>query len=161
RWLDRDQGRQLQDVALNHVAKSAGSFVEASAAFHAESLRGGNLHVVDIVAIPQWLEDAVAEAEDQKILEGVFGQVVFDAVDLVLVKDIEHAAIQFFCRSEVTAKGLLNDDANPGIRRRRLCQASPPELLDDVEIHFRRRRQVKEDIASKILLRLQLFQASR
>ena len=41
-------------------------FVEAAATLDAERFRGGDLHVVDVVAIPERLENAVAEAQDQK-----------------------------------------------------------------------------------------------
>jgi hypothetical protein len=43
--------------------------------------------VVDVVAVPERLEDGVGEAEDQQVLHRLLAQVVVDAVDLLLVED--------------------------------------------------------------------------
>jgi hypothetical protein len=42
--------------------------------------------VVDVLAVPHRLEDAVGEAEDEKVLDGLLAEVVVDAVDLRLVE---------------------------------------------------------------------------
>ena len=56
----------MQHVALNHVAQRAGRFIERRAAFDAQSFGGGDLDVIDVIAIPQRLENSVAEAEGQQ-----------------------------------------------------------------------------------------------
>ena len=53
---------------------------------HANALGHGDLHVVDIVAVPQRLKDGVGKAEGQDILDRLLAQIVVDAVDLVLVE---------------------------------------------------------------------------
>ncbi len=57
--------------------------VVAAALLDADRFRHRDLHVVDVAAVPDRLEDAVGEAEDQDVLDGLFAQVVIDAVDLV------------------------------------------------------------------------------
>ena len=70
-------------MVLHHVAQGAGMFVErAAAAFHADRFRGRDLHVIDILAIEQRLEDGVAEAKRQQVLHRVLAQIVVDAIDL-------------------------------------------------------------------------------
>src|SRR3954452_10737497 len=64
RRLDGNQRSQLQNMALNHVAQRARGFVEAAAPLHSKSFRGGDLHMIDVVAIPQRLKDAVTEPQD-------------------------------------------------------------------------------------------------
>ena len=49
-------------MALDHVPHGARRFVERGPLLHAQALGGGDLHVVNVVAIPQRLEYAVAEA---------------------------------------------------------------------------------------------------
>jgi len=66
--IHRQQCDDLQQVILHYIANGADFFVEGAAALHAEFLGHGDLHVLDIVAIPNGLEKGVGEAEIQKIL---------------------------------------------------------------------------------------------
>ena len=87
RWLHRDQRQQLEQVVLEDVAAGAGLLVERAAALDAQVLGHGDLDVVDVAPVPERLEDAVAEAEDQQVADRLLAQVVVDAVDLRLVED--------------------------------------------------------------------------
>src|SRR5262249_29861446 len=83
-----DERRELKDVALNHVAKSTGGFIKAATALDAERLGGGDLYVIDVVAVPERLENAVAEAENEQVLNRVFAEVVVNSIDLIFFEDI-------------------------------------------------------------------------
>jgi hypothetical protein len=74
-------------VVLDHVLESAGALVVAAAALDAETFRHGDLDVVDVSAVPDGLEDAVGEAEDEDVLDGLLAQVMVDAVNLILIED--------------------------------------------------------------------------
>ena len=74
-------------MVLEDVAARAGLLVELAAALDAEVLGHGDLDVVDVAPVPERLEDAVAEAEDHQVADGLLAQVVVDAVDLRLVED--------------------------------------------------------------------------
>ena len=50
-----------------------------------------DLHVVDVLLVEQRLEDAVGEAEDQDVLDGLLAEVVIDAVDLALVEHLRRS----------------------------------------------------------------------
>ena len=76
----------LQHVVLHHVADGAGLLVKLAAAFHAERLGHGDLHAVNVIAVPDGLQEAVGEAEDQQVLHRLFAQVVIDAEDVVFGK---------------------------------------------------------------------------
>ena len=67
---------------MHHVAQRAGRFVEGCAALDAEGFRGGDLDVIDVVAIPDGLENSVAEAEGEDVLDGFFAEIMIDAVNL-------------------------------------------------------------------------------
>ncbi len=92
RRLHRDVAEQLQHVVLDQIAQRAGAVVVVGARADAEVLGGGDLHAVDVVAVPQRLEHAVGEAERQHVLDRLLAQVVVDAVDLRLVEDPQHRA---------------------------------------------------------------------
>ena len=71
-------------MALHHVAQRPGAVVVAGPAFNANRLGRGDLHVVDVVPIPDRLEEDVGEAKGQNVLNGFFPEVVIDAIDLAL-----------------------------------------------------------------------------
>ena len=76
-------------MVLDHVAQRAGSLVVAGAAFDADVLRGGDLDVVDVVAVPDRLEEGVGEPQRHEVLDGLLAEVVVDAEDLRLLEDLE------------------------------------------------------------------------
>ena len=104
-------------MVLDHVAQDARLLEVAAARLDADGLGAGDLHVVDEAVVPDRLEDAVREAEHQQVLDGLFPEVVIDAVDLPLVQRLVDVAVQRARRLQVGAERLLDDDARE--RRRR------------------------------------------
>ncbi len=88
-------------------------FVVGAAALNADALGHGDLDMVDVAAVPYRLEDAVGEAEDQDVLDGLLPQVVVDAVYLVFVEYTVERAVQLRRAGQVMAERLLYDDARP------------------------------------------------
>ena len=70
-------------MVRHHVAQRAGCVVEAAAVTDAEFLVDRDLDVVDVVTVPDRLEHAVGEAQDEDVLDGFLAQVMIDPVDLV------------------------------------------------------------------------------
>jgi hypothetical protein len=57
-------------VVLHHVAQGPGGVVVAgAAALHAQVLGHGDLHELDVLAVPERLEDGVVEAEGEEVLD--------------------------------------------------------------------------------------------
>ena len=81
-------------MVRHHVAQRAGGVVEFAAPLDAERLRDGDLDMVDMVSIPQRLENAVGEAEHQDVLDRLFPEIVVDAIDLALGEHAEDVAIE-------------------------------------------------------------------
>ena len=104
---------ELHDVVGNHVAQGAGGVVVTSARFDADGFGDGDLHVINVAAVPDRLEDSVGEAKRQNILDGLFAEVVVDAVDLLFAGDLEELLVQDPGRVDVVAEGLLDDHAAP------------------------------------------------
>ena len=87
RRLHRGDHQQLQQMILEHVAHDAGRVVVAGPAADVDFFGHRDLHVVDVVAIPNRLEDRVREPQHEQVLHGLFAEVVIDAVDLLLAED--------------------------------------------------------------------------
>src|SRR5215471_3375955 len=115
--------------------------------------------MVDIVAIPQRLENSVAEAQNEQILYGVFAQVVIDAVDLILFEDVVDNLVQLLCRNQVAAERLFNNDPHPCFRIARPRKARAAELLDDVDVNFGWSGKIKDSIAAKIVRSIEFNEA--
>ena len=75
-------------MVLHHVAQGAGFFVVAGSGADAFRFAHSDLHVIDVLVVPNRLEDAVGEPDDHQILNGFFPQIVIDAEDL---RFVEHA----------------------------------------------------------------------
>ena len=50
-------------------------------------LGGRNLHVIDVIPVPDRLEDSVGDPEDKNVLHRLFAQVMIDAKDLLFFED--------------------------------------------------------------------------
>ena len=84
----------------------------------ADGFRGGDLHVIDVAAIPHRLEHAVAEPEHQHVLHCFLAEVVIDAIHLLLVEVLVREPVQRARAVEVDAEWLLDDDPAPSAQRR-------------------------------------------
>ena len=93
--------------------RAPGLLVVGPAGLHPHVLGHGDLHVVDVAPVPDRLEDAIGEAEDQDVLDRLLAQVVVDAVDLALVQHGAQLTIQLAGRIQVAAEGLLDDHPAP------------------------------------------------
>ena len=113
RRLHGGQGDQLHDVIRHHVAQRTGCVVIAAAMFDADGFRHRDLHVIDVAAIPDGLENAVGEAESQNVLDGLFAQVMIDAINLVFVRNLQQLLVQRLGGFEIVAERLFDDDATP------------------------------------------------
>ena len=101
-------------MVLHHVAQRAGDVVKLAALFHAQRFGNGNLHGLDVILIPQGFEQAVAEAQRQKVLQAFFAQVVVDAVDLVFLEIGRHVFVDFAAGSQIRAERFFQHDADFG-----------------------------------------------
>jgi hypothetical protein len=121
-------------------------FVIPAALFHAERFGYGDLHVIYVAAIPDGLENAVGEAEDQDVLHGLFAQVMIDAIDLAFGEDLADFLVEGAGRIDVVTEGLFDDDAAP-VAARFVGEAGGAELLHDGSDERRRGGEVIEVIA--------------
>ena len=102
--------------------------------------------MVHVAPVPDRLEDAVGEAEDEQVADGVLAQVVVDAVDLRLVEGAHDRVVEVAAGLQVVAEGLLDDDARPGTRA--AGQPRGAQVGHDVLVGAGRRGQVEEPVAA-------------
>ncbi|BAS17985.1 hypothetical protein AHiyo8_62880 [Arthrobacter sp. Hiyo8] len=103
--------------------------------------------MVNIVGVPQRLEQLVGEAQGQDVLDRLLAKVVVDAEDRVRREDGLHDVVELARGLQVVAEGLLDDHAAPlpvaGLR-----QPVLGELLADLLEGLGRDGQVETVIAA-------------
>ena len=147
RLLHRGQRHQLQQVVLDDVARRADAVVVAGATAEADVLGHGDLHVVDVVGVPDRLEELVGEAQRQQVLHGLLAEVVVDAEHRLLGEDLVHDPVELNRALEVVAERLLDDHPAPLVTV--LCgQTGAGELLEHHRERARRDGQVEGVVAA-------------
>ncbi len=126
-------------MILHDVANGADFLVERAAALHAELLGHGDLHVLDVVAVPNRLEKGIGEAEIEQILHRLLAQIVIDAEYGRFGKYLVKRAVERLRRREIAAEGLLDDD--PGMAWRNPDFARPCTTLRE---HARGNRKIMD-----------------
>ena len=142
-------------MVLDHVAQRAGFLVVGAARLDADALADRDLHVVDVIPVPQGLEDAIGPAEDEDVLDGLLPEVVVDPVDLILAPRRCHHLVERPRRGQIAPERLLDDDAHPALAAlRRAVQPRLAEPRDQVRVERRGRRHVEEPVAARAALAL-------
>ena len=131
-------------MVLHHVAQRARLLVIRPARLHADRLAHRDLHVVDVLAVPERLEDAVGEAQDQDVLDGLLAEIVVNPVDLPLAEHPRDQPVQLLGALEVAAEGLLDDDPREAVAAPR--QPRSAQVGHDRRVEARRRRAIEEPV---------------
>ncbi len=100
-------------MVLDNVAHRARLVVVRATCTNVNGLGDSDLHVVDVFPVPQRLENGVGKAEDEDILDGLFAQIVIDAVNLIFLENPAQITVEFAGGVQVLAEGFFDDD--PGI----------------------------------------------
>src|SRR4030081_3784225 len=146
-------------MVLHYVTKSSSRFVKRAAAFDSDVLCRGDLDMVDVVAVPHILEDAVRETEYQDVLHRLFAEVVIDAEDLVFVEHLVDFIVQRLGGLQIVAEGLLDDDADPVLAVTAVsgsCHAMIAKIFNDVREILRGGCKVEETIPHGAVLLIEL-----
>ena len=98
-------------MVLEDIPRDPGAVEVGRAIFEPDRFRDRDLHLLDVPIVPERLEDSVAQAKDQDVLDGFLAEVVIDAVDLALVKHRVDERVQLARGFEIVPKGLLDDHA--------------------------------------------------
>ena len=150
-------------MVLEHVANHARIVVVIGAVVHIDRLRDGDLHVADVVAVPQGLEDRVREAQVEDVLRRLLAEVVVDAVDLRFVPVGVDLGVQGCRRFAVFAERFLHHQPprpcklvrtarHPQVARRRAVELRcRGEVVDAVRA--RRLHRIDHGLQAHVVLR--------
>src|SRR5437867_12863729 len=151
---------QLEKVVGDHVPQRSILLVVAAPSLHPYRLRQGDLYVVDVAPVPDGLEDPVAEAKNQNILDRLLSQIVIDPVDLLLIQAVPQLGVEALRRLQVAAKRFFHDHPAPAAMLL-ARQSDGVELADNLSEKLRGRGQVIKEIPLGAMLPVQLRQPVR
>ena len=98
-------------MVLDHVPQGTGMVVIITAVADPQVLGHRDLHVIDVVPVPDRLENAVGKPKSQDVLNRFLAEVVIDAKNLGFIEEFAQAAIQSAGRIQIMAEGFFHDDA--------------------------------------------------
>jgi hypothetical protein len=93
-------------VGDHHVLVGPGVLVEAGATVQGQRLGHVDLHVVDVVAVPDRLEQAVGEPEREDVLRRLLAEEVVDPEDLLFLKTLCSSAFSAFAEARSVPNGF-------------------------------------------------------
>ena len=157
RLLHGGQRQKLQQMVLDHVPGGADPVVVAGAAAEADVLGHGDLHAVDVVAVPDRLIERVGEAQRQDVLHRLLAEVVVDAEHRFLGEHAVDHFVEFDGALQVVAEWLLDHHPAPLVLFRG-GQSGTFQLLAHHRERFRRNRQVEGMVAACPALGVKLFE---
>ena len=99
-------------MILNHVADRAGLIVERPPALNAKRFRHGYLDALDLIPVPEGLQNCILEPQENHVTHRSFPQVMIDAEDVLLVESTEQNPIEFLRREQIVTEGFFNDDTS-------------------------------------------------
>ncbi len=146
---------ELEEVIGHHVFEGAGGFVESAAVFDANGLGGGNLHVIDVSAIPKRLDHAVGEAENHQVLDGFLAEVMVNTENLFFRQNLLKLFVQLLRGREIVTERFFHDDAGP-LTVFFLGEADFAELLYDQREKVERNGQVVKEVSVRPVLFVRL-----
>src|SRR5690242_8548549 len=99
-------------MVLDDVADRARLIVKSAPPLDAEVFGHGDLHTLDMMAIPERFQERIGEAEEEQVVHRQLAQVMVDAEDRLLVEGAEQRAVERLCREEIVTEWFFNDDAS-------------------------------------------------
>ena len=111
RGLHGHEPQDLEEVGHDHVAVGARLVVEAPPPLDRQRLGHIDLHVADVLAVPQRLEQAIGETEGQDVVDRLLAEEVVNPEDLRFAEDRMQRLVEGPGRGQIGAEGLLDDDA--------------------------------------------------
>ncbi len=147
-------------MILEHIAQHTGTLIIAATP-HDDRLSNADLYVVDVLPVPEWLEDRVGKAKREDVLHRFLSQIVVNAQDLILAEGLVNPLVEPPCAGEVVPEGLLDDNAYPPFclpLALPTVQACSAESIDNCPVQRGRNGQIEEGIARPSLLSVQGLQ---
>jgi hypothetical protein len=73
-------------VILHNIPDGAGLILERSSTLNSEVFGHRDLHALDLIAVPERLQECILETEKDHVMHRPFSQVMIDAENMFLVE---------------------------------------------------------------------------
>ena len=100
-------------MVLDDVARCADAVVVTCTASHADILGHGDLHMVNVIVVPNRLVHGVRKTQRQYVLHGFLAEVVIDAEYARRVEHLGNHTVEFLSAGQIVAERLFDDHATP------------------------------------------------
>ena len=155
RLLHRRQRHKLQQMVLDDVTRRADTVVIAGTTRHADILGMRDLHVVDVIVVPDRLIHRVRETKRQNILHRLLTEIMIDTEHAGRVEHLGNHTVEFLGAGQIVAKRLFDDHTTPstlvGLR-----QTAIRQLARYLRERARRHRHVERMVASRATIAVEL-----
>src|SRR5436190_81087 len=125
--FDGNEREYLEEVRNDHVPVCASRLVEVDPGLEPQGLGDVDLHVIDEVAIPDRLEDAVREPGREDVLRRFLAEEMVNPEDLALREGLVQPSIESDGTLQIAAERFLHNDLCP------LSQTGRPQHVDDCD----------------------------
>mmetsp|Transcript_4173 Transcript_4173/g.15289 ORF Transcript_4173/g.15289 Transcript_4173/m.15289 type:complete len:394 (-) Transcript_4173:383-1564(-) len=109
RFLHREQRQNLQQVILHDIANDAVMVKVSTSALGAKIFAKVDLHVTDVVAIPQRLEHDVGKSQHGEIFNQLLSEVVIDTIRLLFAQLLRQSRSEFTRGRQISPEWLLDN----------------------------------------------------
>ena len=152
------KAKELEQVVLYHVAQGACAFVIAGASPDTQRFSRRDLHMIDVVRVPQRRENRVGKPENEDVLGGFLAEKMVDSIGLLFCKRIVDNAIELARRGKIRSERLFDDYAHPASFAR-LVQAGSFQVLENWFELVRACRKIKKAIAARAVSFIDFIEA--
>jgi hypothetical protein len=110
-----DEGQDLEQMVLEDVTEGADFLVERAARPDAGQFAEGDLDMIDVLSVPERLEDGVGKPEQHDVLDGFLTEVMVDAKDLAFVGVLCEGDVALLGGGEVVTERFFDEESAPVI----------------------------------------------
>ena len=153
--LHGGQRHKLQQMVLDDVACGADAVVVSGAPGHADVLGHGDLHMVDVIVVPDRLVHGVRETQRQHVLHGLLAKIMVDAEHARRVEHFGDHAIELLGAGQVMTERLFDDHTTPSALVA-FRQTTVGQLTGHLRERARRHRHVERVIAARATVAVKL-----
>src|SRR5580692_8389397 len=137
-------------MVRHHIAQCTRLFIERRAVFNSYRLSGGDFNIVNVVPVPDRLEQRIAEAENEDVLHCFFAKIVVNPVHRFLVEYAVHYVIEYVRRFQVPPEGLLQNNSRPPMLA--AVQSYCSQTFNDWSRYRRGRRHIEQMVWARTIL---------
>ena len=142
-------------MVLDDVACGADTVVIAGTTSHADVLGHGDLHMVDVIVVPDRLVHGVRETQRQHVLHGLLAKIMVDAEHARRVEHFGDHAIELLGAGQVMTERLFDDHTTPSALVA-FRQTTVGQLTGHLRERARRHRHVERVIAARATVAVKL-----